>query len=68
MLVESRLLLSGLIRTIKLPVSEDQIDKWVNGTQIKEAMPNLSPTQHKFLIKSAFDLECDDEPYEYYSD
>ena len=68
MLVESRLLLSGLIRTIGLPVSEDQIEKWENGTQIKEAMPYLSPTQRKFLIKTTFNLECDDEPYEYYSD
>jgi hypothetical protein len=68
MLVESRSLLSGLIRTIGLPASEEQIEKWENGTQIIEAMPNLSPTQHKFLMKTTFDLECSAEPYEYYSD
>ena len=68
MLVESRSLLSGIIRTINLPVTENEIEAWETGVQIQEAMPKLTPAQRKFFMTSSFQIDCDEEPYEYYSD
>lgn len=68
MLIESRTNLSGLIRTIGLPVTEEQIEAWENGVKIQEAMPNLNASQKHFILQSVFKNEYDDEPYEYFSD
>jgi hypothetical protein len=37
MQIEERALISGLIRTLNLPVTEDQIEAWENGSDIQIA-------------------------------
>lgn len=74
MLVECRSLLSGIIRTIDLPVTEEQIEAWENGAKIQEAMPNLTTTQREFILTGIVEAEWDEafaddeEADEYFSD
>ncbi len=73
MLIERRSLLSGIIRTIDLPVTEEQIEAWENGVKIQEAMPNLTATQREFIMTGIVESEwdeafVDDEDDEYFSD
>lgn len=73
MLVERRSLLSGIIRTIDLPVTEEEIEAWENGAKIQDAMPNLNATQREFIMTGIVQSEWDDafddeEDDEYFSD
>ena len=40
MIIERRSLISGIIRTLDMPVTEEQIKAWENGVLIQDAMPN----------------------------
>jgi len=55
MLIERRSLISGLIRTLDLPVTEAQIEAWENGALIQDAMPNLNAAQREFLLTGITD-------------
>lgn len=73
MLIERRSLLSGIIRTIDLPVTEEEIEAWENGAKIQEAMPNLSANEREFIMTGIVQSEWDeafhdDEDDEYFSD
>jgi len=41
---------SNIERTKDLPITEDQLNDWNNGTVIQKAMPNLSPADREFII------------------
>ncbi len=76
MLIQRRSLISGLIRTLDLPVTEEQIEAWENGALIEDAMPNLNTAQREFLLtgitddewKETFPPEDDEADNEYFSD
>lgn len=72
MLIERRSLISGVIRTLDLPVTEEQIEAWENGVSIQNAMPNLTDAQREFILTGMTNEEWDDtfppEGDEYYSD
>jgi hypothetical protein len=73
MICERRSLISGIIRTLDLPVTEEQIQAWEQGVSIQEAMPNLSAAQQLFVLSGTYDSDWestyeDDEPSEYFSD
>lgn len=55
MLIQRRSLISGLIRTLDLPVTEEQIEAWENGALIQDAMPNLNTAQREFLLTGITD-------------
>ena len=41
--------LTGITRTLDLPVTEDQIQVWLDGMLIQAAMPNLDADQREFV-------------------
>ncbi len=59
MLVTKRSKFSGIEHTVDLPVTEEQIAAWENGTLIQLAMPNLSPDQREFMITGITPEEWD---------
>jgi hypothetical protein len=60
MLIERRSLVSGLIRTLDLPVTEEQIEAWENGALIQDAMPNLTSAHREFLLTGITDEEWEE--------
>jgi hypothetical protein len=61
MIIERRSLFSGIIRTLDLPVTEEQIEAWERGELIQNAMPNLTDSQREFIMTGVTDEEWDDE-------
>lgn len=49
MLITKRSVYSGVIRTMDIPVTQEQLDNWNNGMLIQNAMPNLSADQREFI-------------------
>lgn len=41
---------SGIIRTMDLPITQEQIDNWQSGTLIQNAFPQLNADQREFLM------------------
>lgn len=42
-------MVSGETHTMDIPVTQEQLDLWHNGTLIQNAMPNLTPDQRAFI-------------------
>lgn len=42
--------LTGIERTLEIPVTQEQLDKWASGVLIQDAMPNLTPDQREFIM------------------
>jgi len=43
-------MVSGKWHVMELPVTKDQIRRWMNGEFIQNAMPNLNDEQREFLM------------------
>jgi hypothetical protein len=43
-------MVSGKWHVMELPVTKDQIRRWMNGEFIQNAMPNLDDEQREFLM------------------
>lgn len=43
-------MISGVTRTLDVPVTEQQIEAWRSGLFIQDAMPGLSEAQREFLM------------------
>ena len=43
-------MISGVERTLDLPVTQEQLDAWTAGTLIQEAMPQLSADDREFVM------------------
>ena len=41
--------LTGVTRTLDIPVTDDQIQAWLDGMLIQAAMPNLDADQREFV-------------------
>ena len=41
---------TGIVRTLDLPVTQEQLDAWRSGILIQNAMPNLTADQREFLM------------------
>ena len=41
---------SGIVRTIDLNVTQEQIQNWQNGMFIHRAMPNLTADEREFMM------------------
>lgn len=40
---------TGKVHTREIPVTEEQLMRWSNGTLIQNAMPNISPDDREFI-------------------
>ena len=43
-------MLSGNMSTMDLPIRQGQLDRWLSGELIQNAMPNLNAEQREFLM------------------
>lgn len=50
MIITRKSLLSGITRSIELPVLQEQIDAWQSGTFIQDAMPQLNDADREFIL------------------
>ena len=41
---------TGVYRELDLPVTEDQLNRWLNGEKIQVAMPHLTPDQREYIM------------------
>jgi hypothetical protein len=60
MLIERKSILSGKIRTKNIPITEEQMQAWQNGTLIQFAMPNLSADDREFIMTGITKEEWDE--------
>ena len=52
---------SGVTRTIDLPITQEQLDAWTDGTLIQEAMPNLNSDDREFIMTGVTSAEWAEE-------
>ena len=45
-----RSMLTGIIRHRELPVTEEQMEAWINGALIQDAMPHLSDEDREWIM------------------
>ena len=57
MLVTRKSILTGIVRTRDLDITEAQFEAWQNGALIQDAMPQLSVSDREFLINGVTDAE-----------
>lgn len=50
---------SGITRTLDLPVTEAQFIEWEGGKLVQDAFPNLDPDQREFLMSGVTADEWD---------
>ena len=50
-------ILTGIVRTRELDITEAQFEAWQNGDLIQDAMPQLSVSDREFLINGVTDAE-----------
>jgi hypothetical protein len=50
---------SGKTRTIVMPITQQQLSEWENGTKIQDAMPHLSPSQREYIMTGVTKEEWD---------
>lgn len=60
MQITRRSIISGVIRTMDLPVTEDQMAAWRSGVLAQNAFPQLSAGQREFIMTGITDEEWDD--------
>lgn len=53
-------LVSGVTRTLDLPISIEQWRSYQSGTLIQEALPHLSPDEREFLMTGIYGGEWDE--------
>lgn len=76
MLIETRSLVSGIIRTLDLSVTETQIEAWESGMNLDSAMPNLTDIERNFIQSSVIDFNMNpvykeyiqEDEFDYFSD
>ena len=51
--------LTGIVRTLEIPCTPEQLADWENGTYIQNAMPNLSAADREFIMTGISQDEWD---------
>ncbi len=59
MKITRKSILSGIVRTLDIPVTEDQMQAWRDGALLQQAMPNLSYSQREFILTGIIGEEWD---------
>lgn len=57
MKITKKSMLTGVTRTIDMPITEQQYDDWVDGALIQNVMPHLTVGEREFLISGITDEE-----------
>ena len=57
MIVLRRSILTGIVRTRVIDITEAQYEAWQNGEVIQDAAPHLSVSDREFLINGVTDEE-----------
>mgnify|MGYP000226277807 FL=1 len=65
MLVSRKSIFSGIERVMDLDIEQSQLNKWMSGMLIQEAMPDLNPDEREFLISGITRKEWDETIGEY---
>ena len=52
--------MSGIERTMDLPITEQQYQRWLDGALIQDAFPNLTASQREFIMTGVTDEEWDE--------
>lgn len=53
MLITNTSIISGITRTIDLPVTEAQVNAFKSGMLVQHAFPNLSPSDREFFLSGS---------------
>lgn len=59
MLIRRRSPFTGVIREIDLPITQKQLEDWLDGTLAQYAFPNLTAGQREFLLTGVTSEEWD---------
>mgnify|MGYP001503079335 CR=1 FL=1 len=62
MLITRQSLISGIIRTLEIPVTVEQLEAWQAGAYIQDAMPELEPARREFLMTGITGEEWNELP------
>ena len=60
MLITRKSSFTGIVHTMDLPVTQEQIDAWKSGVLIQNAFPNLSIADKEFLKSGCTQQEWDE--------
>jgi hypothetical protein len=50
MIVSKRSMVSGIVHSMDLPVTEEQIKRWESGELIQKVFPHLSDDEREFMM------------------
>lgn len=50
MIVSKRSMVSGIVHSMDLPVTEEQIKRWESGELIQKVFPQLTDDQREFMM------------------
>lgn len=59
MQITKRSMISGIVRTKEIDVTEEQLQQWESGGLIQNVMPHLSPSDREFIMTGSTDEEWD---------
>jgi hypothetical protein len=59
MQITKRSMISGIVRTKEIDVTEEQLQQWEAGGLIQNVMPHLSPSDREFIMTGSTDEEWD---------
>lgn len=51
---------SGKEHTLDLPITQCQLEEWINGALIQDVMPNLTSDQREFILTGVTAEEWDE--------
>jgi hypothetical protein len=54
MIVSKRSMVSGIVHSMDLPVTEEQIKHWESGELIRDVFPHLTDDEREFLATGIF--------------
>ena len=57
MIITKTSMMTGKINTMKIEVTQKQIEQWKNGMLIQDAMPNLTPDEREFIMSGVTSSE-----------
>jgi hypothetical protein len=60
MKITRKSLLTGVVRTREINITEEQLEQWKNGKHIQWLCPHLSADDREFLISGATPEEWDE--------
>lgn len=60
MQITRKSILSGIVRTLDIPVTEEHMQAWRGGELIQDAMPHLTADEREFIMTGVTREEWDD--------